>query len=59
MLQSANEIGPSYDRATLLVEIAGRYSLSGATRDAYLDAARSISSSYDRQRAEEALGRGK
>ena len=57
VLRSAQDIGSSYDRATLLVEIAGKYSLSGPARDAYLDAAGSISSSYDRKRAEEALGR--
>jgi hypothetical protein len=55
VLQSAREIGSSYDRATLLVEIANKYQLSGAAREAYLDAAGSISSQYDRERAEAAL----
>jgi hypothetical protein len=59
VLRSAREIGSSDDRATLLVEIAGRYSLTGATREAYLAAAGSIRSGYDRLRAEAALGRGR
>ena len=59
VLRSAREISSSDERATLLVETAGRYSLSGTSREAYLEAAGSISSSYDRLRAEAALGRGK
>ncbi len=39
----------------LLVEIAGQYDLSGAPRDAYLEAARSIRSTFERQRAQAAL----
>jgi beta-lactamase regulating signal transducer with metallopeptidase domain len=55
LIQSARGIKSDYERASLLVEIAGQYKLSGAPRDAYLEAARSIRSQYERQRAEAAL----
>jgi beta-lactamase regulating signal transducer with metallopeptidase domain len=55
LIQSARGIHSDYERASLLVEIAGQYNLSGAPRDAYLEAARSIHSQYERQRAEAAL----
>ena len=55
LVQSARGIHSDYERASLLVEIAGQYNLSGAPRDAYLEAARSIPSEYERQRAQAAL----
>ena len=55
MIQSARGIKSDYKRASVLVEIAGQYNLSGAPRDAYLEAARSIHSTYERQRAQAAL----
>jgi hypothetical protein len=58
VLRSARSISSSYDRATLLIEIAGKYRLSGAAREGYLEAARTISSDDDRRRAERALQRG-
>lgn len=54
-IQSARGIQSDYERASLLVEIAGKYNLTGGVRDAYLEAARSIHSQYERERAEAAL----
>ncbi len=39
-----------YDRAELLVAVADRFTLDGATRDAYLEAERGIGSDYDQRR---------
>ncbi len=56
---AAREIGSDYELASLLVEIAGRYNLTGTARDAYVEAASSIGSKYERGRAEEALRSGR
>ncbi|MFL6233412.1 MAG: hypothetical protein ACJ76N_09800 [Thermoanaerobaculia bacterium] len=55
-IQAARGIKSDYELASLLIEIAGKYTLSGGARDAYLEAARSIHSQYERERAEAALG---
>ena len=55
VIQAARGIKSDYELASLLVEIAGKYKLSGGARDAYLEAARSIHSQYERERAEAAL----
>ena len=59
MLQAAQKIGSDYERASLLVEVAGKYDLTGPARDAYVEAAGSIRSTYERGRATEALKSGR
>ena len=57
VLQAAEKgIGSGHDLAALLVDVAREYKLTGATREAYTKAMRSIGSSPDRERAERALG---
>jgi beta-lactamase regulating signal transducer with metallopeptidase domain len=56
VIQASRAIKSDYEHASLLVEIAGKYNLSGGAREAYLEAARSIHSQYERERAEAAVG---
>jgi hypothetical protein len=51
----ASGIKSDYERARVLVTVGNAYDLSDEARDAYLKAARSISSEYDRGRALAAL----
>ena len=55
-IQSARGIKSDYERASLLVEIARRYNLSGARRDAYLEPPARSLPTYERQRAQAAAG---
>jgi hypothetical protein len=57
VLHASTQIQGSYDRAALLCSIAQRHQLQGPARDAYLAAARGISSRYEQDRALAAITR--
>ena len=57
VLHASTQIQGSYDRAALLCSIAQRHQLQGPPRDAYLAAARGISSRYEQDRALAAITR--
>jgi beta-lactamase regulating signal transducer with metallopeptidase domain len=57
LLRSSDRIGSSFELASLLLHVNDRYKLEGEVRDAYLDAARQISSTYEKNRVLEALGK--
>jgi beta-lactamase regulating signal transducer with metallopeptidase domain len=56
LIKVASTMRASYDKAQTLIEIAERYpDMSGAVRQAYVQATESIKSAYDYRRAVEAL----
>ncbi len=57
VLQAAGQIQSSYDRASVLLAVAARHPLQGPAREAYLTAARGISSRFEQDRALAALTR--
>jgi hypothetical protein len=50
------EIGSDHELASLLIEVADQYKLTGAAREAYVRTMKAIGSDSERRRAEEALG---
>ncbi len=51
LLKQAPRVGSAYERAELLLTVARAYRIDGALHDAYVDAAQSIGSDYERNRA--------
>ncbi len=51
LLKQAPSVKSAYERAELLLAVARTYRVDGALHDAYVDAARSIDSDYERGRA--------
>lgn len=51
LLKQVPRVGSAYERAEVLLAVARAYRIEGALRDPYVDAARSIDSEYERNRA--------
>jgi hypothetical protein len=51
LLKQTPHVGSAYERAEVLLAVARTYRIDGAVHDAYVDAARSIDSDYERGRA--------
>lgn len=51
LLKQTPRVGSAYERAEVLLAVARAYRLDGALHDPYVDAARSIDSDYERDRA--------
>lgn len=51
LLKQTPRVGSAYERAEVLLAVARAYRLEGALHDSYVDAARSIDSDYERNRA--------
>jgi hypothetical protein len=50
LLNETQKIGTDYEKARVLTEAAKQYQIQGALRDAYIKAADSIGTEYDRNR---------
>jgi hypothetical protein len=50
IIAETQKIGTDYEKARVLTEVAQHYNVQGATRDAYIKAANSIGTEYDRNR---------
>jgi hypothetical protein len=55
--QSAARIGSDYEKATFLVEAAGRYQTDEGLRAAFVAAMRTIGSDYERGRVQTRLAK--
>jgi hypothetical protein len=55
VLKAAAALASGHERATLLVDIAGRHALNGEARELYIAAARGIGSEHEENRALAAL----
>jgi hypothetical protein len=50
IIAEVQKIGTDYEKARVLTEVAQKYPIEGSIRDAYIKAANSISTEYDRNR---------